>query len=133
MNDLRDTRQHVGRTVTDGSGNKGSYALAASEAVFELLSGNPNVEITTIRLHVENENPPRVTASGRVGSLVGAAGDPGELTYVEPLPGSESVAWAPRFEVVQSECPSCHQLTGRPPTDYCQQPTNHPLAAGNQA
>lgn len=123
MNDLRDTRPHVGRTVTDGRGAIAGYALAASEAVFELLSGNPNVELATIRFRVECEYPPRVTAAGRVGSLVGEAGDPGELTYVA-LPGTESVALDrhPHYLKVENECPSCHQAPDRPHTDYCQQP-----------
>lgn len=112
MNDLRDTRQHVGRTSTDQAGSKGHYALAASEAVFELLSGNPNVELATLRFRVDAELPPKVTVTGRVGSLVGEAGDPGELTFVR---------------VVMSECASCHQLTGRPPTEYCQTRDVHEL------
>lgn len=105
MNDLRDTRPRVGRTTTDQHGIKGRYAMAASEAVFDLLSGNPNVELATLRFRVDAEFPPKVTVTGRVGSLVGEAGDPGELTYVA-LPGTE--------------CPSCHQPPDRPHTEYCQ-------------
>ena len=122
MNDLRDTRPHVGATVTDDRGVKGLYAMAASEAVFKLLSGNPKVELATLRFRVDAEFPPKVTVTGRVGSLVGPAGDEGELTYVETRD--------PRNLEVENECPSCHQAPGRPHTEYCQRACSYPLPNG---
>lgn len=147
MNDLRDTRKLVGRTVTDELGIKGRYAMAAQEAIYELLAGNPGVELATIRFRVDAEHPPKVTVTGRVGSLVGPAGDPGELTYVSgtchgpgcgrdydqpptnacPTPGVHD---DPRPDPDPSiplgaECSSCHQLPGRPPTEYCRRPDLH--------
>lgn len=121
MNDLRDTRQHVGRTTTDQHGNKGRYALAASEAVFALLSGNPNVELATLRFRVDSDHPPKVTVTGRVGSLVGEAGDPGELTYIDTSPGPLLPGDLPPGAIVPTDYAyaCCNQLVGRPHTEYC--------------
>lgn len=100
MNDLRDTRKLVGRTVTDELGIKGRYAMAAQEAVYELLAGNPGVELATIRFRVDAEHPPKVTVTGRVGSLIGPDDQPATLEHVMTC---------------------CNQLEGRPHTDYCRQ------------
>lgn len=109
MNDLRDTRPLVGRTTTDHCGNPGRYALAASEAIFELLSGNPGVDPATIRIVAIRNDPPSVRVTGRVGSLA----DNRDLEIARVWLFDAHPSGEPAY-------PCCGQLAGRPHTDYCE-------------
>lgn len=105
MNELVDKRPAV--HVTKGleaweACNPGIVADKVTEAVADLLREWPDVELTTVRIRRDGHwggQDNRVHVVARRGPLVGADGP----------------------------CPSCHQLPGRPPTEYCRHPEWHPV------
>lgn len=105
MNELVDRRPIV--NVTKGleaweAADPDRVANAAGRGLTQMLAEWPDVDLPTIRITKSGHwggQDNHLHLTGRRGPLVGADGP----------------------------CPSCHQLPGRPPTEYCRHPEWHPI------
>lgn len=94
MTALKDTRPHVFRELQIDPGadipEDGPYAALVGRLVGELLDTWPDIDLPTIRIgHHTYDGRPTIRVDARRGQLAAA------------------------------ECPQCHQVAGRPHTEYC--------------